>query len=75
MNFNITTMELWFWRIGIVVCLALSVINYNDNRQQDKLIFKSVDSLETQTGQIHNILQIESTNQEAIMQIQKYILK
>ena len=56
MKFNITTYELWFWRIGIVIALFLSVIGYSDNRKQDSLVFKTIDIVEVQTSQINQII-------------------
>lgn len=49
MKLNITSYELWFWRVTVIITLLLSLTNYNDNRQQDKLIFKTIDNaVETQ---------------------------
>lgn len=48
MKFNITTIELWFWRIGVLIAILMCAVNYSDNRKQDKLIFKTIDSLEFQ---------------------------
>lgn len=67
MKFNITTYELWFWRIGVVFALFLAITCTIDNRKQDNLIFKTIDQSETTNNQITEILLNEQTNQEAII--------
>ena len=46
MKIHLTVYELWFWRIAVVVCLIGIWVNYIDNRKQDYLLFKTIDSQE-----------------------------
>lgn len=71
MKINLTVYELWFWRIGIVIALLLTITGTIDNRRQDKLIFKTIDQSEVTNNQITEIILNEQTNQEAIIFILK----
>jgi hypothetical protein len=75
MKFNVTAKELWFWRIAIFVLFFLAITNRIDNRQQDKLIFSTIDEMETTTTQITQISGLIKTNQEAIIMILKELNK
>jgi len=63
---------------GVVVGLFLSVINYLDNRQQDKLIFKTVDLVGETNNHITDLIKsdmnnttIELNNLQIIMKLAK----
>lgn len=60
MKFHITALELWIWRILIPLVGIVTLVNYLDNRQQDHLIFKSIDLIETNTNQISSLIQVNS---------------
>lgn len=64
MKFNITAKETWFWRIGIVVALVLSLVNYSDNRKQDKLLFKVINESITTQDQIKQLSEFDANENE-----------
>ena len=60
MKINLSVYELWFWRIAIILLCILTLKNYYDNRQQDKLIFQTIDNSIVQTKQLGEVLLIQS---------------
>jgi hypothetical protein len=71
-------MEKISWRIALIIIGILTMITYFDNRQQEKLLFKTIDIVEENTNQItqlgefdSNINQIEFNNLEIIQKLLK----
>lgn len=78
MRFDITPLKMNLIIAGVVVGLFLSVINYLDNRQQDKLIFKTVDLVGETNNHITDLIKsdmnnttIELNNLQIIMKLAK----
>lgn len=75
MKFHITSYELWFWRVGVVVALFLSAANFSDNRQQDHLIFKTIIEQEDAAKMETEILKSQIVIQENIIVLNKAIIQ
>lgn len=66
MKINLTAWELWFCRVSVIILLIWAVSMSITNKQQWKLIFKSIDIAETATKQI-------SSNTQAINQLSESV--
>ncbi|MCK9370959.1 hypothetical protein M0R04_13695 [Candidatus Dojkabacteria bacterium] len=60
MKFNITTIELWFWRISIVGLIIFCVILAQGNRQAQYMGLNNIELIAKQANQITELAQFDA---------------
>lgn len=75
MRFNITKIELWFWRIAIIGLIIFCGILAQGNRQAQEMGLKNITLIDEQAKEIGKLTSEMNTNQLAIIQILNIIKK
>ena len=63
MKFNISVIELWFWRIGIILLFICCLALMKGDKQAQYMGLNNIKLIKEQGEQITKILQNELTNQ------------